>query len=771
MAYYEGETLKDRITQGPIPVKDALTTACRVADGLANAHSHGVVHRDIKPGNIMVTKEGEIKIVDFGIAKLRGTTRFTQTGKTLGTLVYMSPEQTRGAEIDTRSDIFSLGVVLYELLTNRLPFDADHEEAVAFQIVNEAAPPLTDYRGDITPGLQRVMDKALQKDPNVRYQTITEFREDLDRVLNDVEPLAPEPPPPPNPYRKWIIGSGALLIGLAALLLIPQSRHAIKRLLGMGAPPPVQRLVVLPFENIGGDPVNQAFCDGMMETLTSKLTELERFHESLWVIPASDVRKEEITTAREARRVFGVNLVFTGSVQRLSDRLRLTLNLIEVEDRSPRQLNSVVIGRPVDELHRLQDDTVIEMAGLLNVELAPDTKTELAQGGTPVSRSFDSYVQGLGNLQRYDDGQKLDQAIRLFEKAIVQDPGYALAYSALGEAYWRKYRKTMDTQWVAPAIENAERAVALNDRPAAVHVSLGVVYRGTGRYEESIAKFERALRIDSLNVEAYRGLAGAYAELDRFDEAETTYQRAIELKPDFWGGYNELGNFYFDADRFEDALPQFHKITELTPDNTMGYNNMGVCYWYLDRVKEARTMFERSIKAKPNYLAYSNLGALYYIQGRYVDSAEVLEEALEFNEKSYSVWTNLGNAYYWIPGRRDEAIEVFRRCAEMAEENRKVDPRDESILIDLAGFYAITGEEALARTMIDEAQEIAPTDMHVMYQTGHAYEQMGEREKALGLIEKAVEAGYPVSEIENDPFMRELVADERYRQIVGGRGE
>jgi len=768
MAYYDGETLKDKLENGPIPIDEAVDMVRQVALGLEVAHQSGIIHRDIKPANIMITSENEVKLVDFGIAKLRGTTRFTKTGKTLGTLAYMSPEQTKGAEVDARSDVFSLGAVLYELLANRLAFSAEHEEAVAYQIVNEDPAPVTGFRADISPGLRRVLEKSMRKSVGERYQSVSEFREDLDLVLKHMKPHAG--------HRRRVRHNrnlAAILIGVIALLgfiATPASRDWIRGLV-QGTSAPARQIAVLPFENIGGNPDNQALCDGLMQTLTSKLSELQRFHGPLWIIPASDVRAQGVSSAAEAGHVFGVNLVITGSVQRFPDGFRLTLNLIDVEQDTPRQLSSVVIDDRTANLALLQDDTVIKMAGMLNVELSPDSKTSLAMASTKASRAYEFYVTGLGYLQRYENMEELDLAIQYFEKSTDEDAFYALAYAGLGEAFIRKYSDTNDPKWMDLAIKNSERAVVLNDRLAPVHATLGLVYERTGRYENAIAEFESALAIDSLSAMAYRGLAGAYDELGEMKRAEATYFKAIVLKPDFWGGFNDLALFYYRQGRYREAFQVFGKITELTPDNNYGYNNMGACYYYMNRPDSARVMFEKSIVARPNYRAFSNLGALYYVDGRYEDSAEALNRALELNDTSYLTWTNLGNAYYWIPGRRSEALAVFRRCAEMAEENRKIDPSDEYVLIDLAAFYAILGDDQRARNLVDKVLSIAGDNLNIMYQAGHVYEQLGERDTALDYVGDAVTAGYPAAEIEGDPFMQKLTEDVRFRRLVEQVGE
>jgi serine/threonine protein kinase len=246
MACYDGETLDKILQRGPLPVEEAILVVRKVAEGLTKAHAHGIIHRDIKPANIMVTRDGDVKILDFGLAKLRGTTKITRSGKTMGTFVYMSPEQVKGADVDPRSDIFSLGVVLYELLTRRLPFDGDHEAAVMYQIVNTDPKPLADGRRDLPAGLQRVVDKALRKDASLRYQTAAEFKEDLERIAGGTKPVWAR-------KRHRLLGFSvasivaAVAIAAAVISYNPQVRRALTGLL----PDDIGQvhLAVLPFEN------------------------------------------------------------------------------------------------------------------------------------------------------------------------------------------------------------------------------------------------------------------------------------------------------------------------------------------------------------------------------------------------------------------------------------------------------------------------------------------------------------------------------------------
>jgi len=658
MAYYDGETLRERLRRGAVPLTEALDIVCQVAAGLARAHSNGVLHRDVNPANVMVTKEDGVKIIDFGLAKLKDRSKLTRTGKTLGTIVYMSPEQARGEEVDARSDIFSLGVMLYELLANRLPFDGDHETAVLYKILNVNPERLSKHKPDIPEGLQRIINKALQKDVSSRYQSVAEMHEDLLRVAKGLKPIRAKLP---RRYLRVVIPL-AIVAAIAILVgALPELRDGFGRLLG--AEPSPMHLVVLPFENVGDDPANQAFCDGLMETITAQLTQLEQFHGSLYVIPTSEVRLGRIASPSEARKMFGVNLAVTGSVQTWSDTFHVTLSLIDlVKKGAPRQLDAAIIDNPRDNIASLQNEAMLRLAKMLKVNLLPQEQSLLAASGTTVSAAYYLYVQGNGYLEQRQMKENIDRAIVMFESAIAQDSLYALAYQGLGRAHWY-----------------------------------------AGRYAEAVAAFQ--------------------------------------------------------------------KVIELTPDNIMGYNNLGASYFRLGRFKEAREMFERSIELEPNYRAYSNLGAVHHMDGRYAEAAEMCEKALDMNDTSYKVWVNLANACYWLPEKRKESYEAYRRAAELAEEERKIKPRDARVLASLAGYYAIIGEENLALARVEEALRIEPDNATINYYAGHAYNQLGRRDKALELIAKAVASGYPKEEIARDPWLRELRMDKRFPGMMEGNGD
>ena len=526
-------------------------------------------------------------------------------------------------------------------------------------------------------------------------------------------------------------------------------------------------VAILPFENVGKDPLNQPFCDGLLETLASQLSQLQAHRPSLSVIPPIALREREVTTPIEARKVLGVTNVFTGSVQRLGDHLRVTLSLIDVSRGAvPHQTKSVTIDTPVWREQDLQDQAVERMAQMLDMRLQPDEKSAVTAGHTTAPDAYAFYVQGMGYLSHYESGDNLERAIDTLSMAVEHDSLYALAYAGLGEAYWRKYRDTSDPQWIQRALTNAQRAQALDDNLARPHVILGQIQTGTSHEALAIPEFERAIALDPTNADAYSGLAAAYTQLKRYDDAEATFRRAIAVRPNYWGGYHELGMYYYKRGEYEKAITQFNDVARLTPDNKYAYNNLGGMYLLLARYDKAREMFQRSIEVGPNYRAYSNLGALDYMEGKYDDSARMCERAVSMNDRSYMSWANLGNAYYWVTGKKPEAMDAFRRAATLAESQRRLTPSDAPLLGSLAGYYAVLGQPDTAQTLIDESVRLAPTNGKVLYFAGHAYEQMGQRDHALERIGDALANHYPPSIVEDDPFMSELRKDARYQQML-----
>lgn len=771
MAYCEGETLRERLARAGLPVDQALVIAIQVAEGLQAAHDHGIVHRDVKPGNISLAHDGTARLLDFGVAMLTGKPVDGEAGFVIGTAGYMSPEQAAGRPVDQRSDIWSLGVVLYEMLTGRLPFSASGPGGLPHAILHTAITPPATLRPEVPPELDWAVGHCLEKTPERRFRTADELCAALRRVRQRM--LAPPTTvvgpevaiPAPAGRRRLLFATGlGLAVATSLLVLVPALREGF----GASALPDQRHVAVLEFTNIGGDTANRTFCEGITEVAASTLSELEPYQGALSVVPVAEVRKMEVHSPSEARQAFGINLVIAGSVQRQDDRVLIALNLIDAS--TLRQKRSRVINARVDDLAGAGDRVVDALVSMLDVELAEPGRSQIVAGGTREPKAWDLYVQALGVLRGTQGPGEPGRAALLFKKAIALDPSFVRAHAGLAEAYLDTYRRDKDARWVEQAVASIERAAALDSRVTAVHLIRGKINAATGNYEEAVHDFRRVLDVEPRNSDAFGGLGRALESLGRDREAEASYQRAIELKPAHWLAYTALGNFYFREARYDEAVRQHRRVIALTPENSWGYNNLGAVYFGLGRSDEARAMFERSAAIKPNYAAFSNLGSLHFQAGAFAEAAPFFAKALAINPQDYSLWGNMATCYHFVPGRQDQARAAYRRAVELAEKERQVDERDPNLLVDLAGYHGMLGERTEGLALLEQVLKAPPTSAELMCAVGQSFEDLGERKRALEWIGKALSAGYPRAGIEGSPALQNLTRDPRYRGLVRAIG-
>jgi serine/threonine protein kinase/tetratricopeptide (TPR) repeat protein len=779
MELVDGKALDEILAAGTVPTRDVLDIAIQIGAGLAVAHESGIVHRDLKPKNVMIRKDGLTKILDFGLSKLApgfptlasdGTTAATEEGVLLGTIDYMSPEQASGLPTDFRSDQFSFGSLLYEMVTGKRPFQRETGPQTLAAIIENEPKPIASLNPRIPSSLETIVNRCLAKKPEKRYASTQELARELKEIRDSsaTEKTRSLPAIARTCLQRlplWVEIAFAMALVIAGIsvvaLRIPEN---VRVWSGSLFPITEKQLVVLPFTNVGNDPQNQGFCDGLVEILSSKLSQLEQFQRTLRVVPSTDVLREGIVSVREARQTFGATLAITGSVQRTENQIRLTINLVDPQ--TLRQLKSKTIDTEAHDISVLQDGVVLEVAELLDVNLSSQAKQVLAIGGTTVPGAYEYYMQGRGYLQRYEVAQNVDTAISLFNLALGQDRRYALAEAGLGEAYWRKYEQTKDTQWAEQAKKSSAAAIGLNDKLAQVYVTLGMIHTGTGRYEEAIQNLQKALVLDPINADAYRELAKTYQGMGRLKDAESTYMNAIAVRPRYWGTYNELGGFYYRLGRYAEAEKEFRTVVGLTPDNARGYSNLGVIAHYQNRDEEAAKMLEKSVAIKPSSSAYSNLGLVYYTLTQYTEAAKYYELAIQMNGHDSLWWHNLAAAYQW--GNEPQKARVaFQRTADLAEEQRHVNSRDPVLLIRLADAYSNLNQAQRARQLLQQGLALAPDDVSNMFQASEVYEQLGDRKLALQWIALAIKGGYSRDVIEKAPSLAQLRLDTRFQYLLG----
>ncbi len=779
MAYYEGESLQEKIKRGVPDFSEALDIAIQTARGLQSAHESGIVHRDIKPGNIMLTVRGEVKIVDFGLAKLAGQSRLTQSGSTVGTAAYMSPEQINNETVDHRSDIFSFGLLLYELFTGSHPFKSDYFHAMMYSIINDEPKPVTDLNPDLPEELQWIIEKAVRKNPDDRYQTMSDLVIHLEAlksgsvklpeiILENRQSVKKQPDSNKKSYTGILLTAVVSILVLTTFVIfLIRGNITLPPFLSGVEIPEYKQIAVLPFKNIGDNPENQVFVDGLVETLSSKLSQLEQFQEDYLVIPASETSSRNITTASVAHEVFGVNLVLTGSVQQLDRGVRVILSLIDAK--TLQQIESRIIDDTFTKYSVLQDDAVFNLAGMLGMEVVQEAQKVLAAGGTTIPGAYEFYLRGIGHLQRFDRLEDINAAIHLFNRALEEDPDFALAHAALGDANLYLYRRTENTDWFQPAEQSIRRAIEIDRTLSPVHTSLGSLLTEKGEYEMALDAHATALELNPTNFESYRGKARAFKSLQRLDEAESTYKKAIEMKPDYWAGYAELGVFYSQYGRFEESAEQFKIVTELSPGNASAYRNLGGVYYYLGEQDKALEAFERSAEIQPNYGVYSNMATMNYFNGKFNEAAVNYEKALDLNDRDYRVWSFLGSAYkYSDPPNLEGVKRAMWRAIDLAEKQLSINPRDPGLLLSLASYHLDLQENVKADSLLEKALKLQPAEVNHVIQVGIIYEHLGNRQDALKWIEKATDSGYMLEEFLDmpDPELDSIRNDPEFLKIA-----
>ncbi len=756
MEYVEGEELDAFIADDNITIKQKEGIALKVAEGIGAAHNKEIIHRDIKAGNIMVTAEGQIKVLDFGLAQLSSSSKLSDSSEQIGTATYMSPELILGKEADIRSEIWAYGVVLYQLFTKELPFDGVYEQAITYAILDEAPKAVDEIAPNIPKYIQEIINRCLEKKPENRYSS-------FDEILLLLKEYSAE-----RIQNKPIDSDGFILtrkVGvyiLIALTIVISATYMLMQI-SDGFEPETKKLAIIPFKNVGDDSGNRILLDGVLETMTSKLSQIDNYKEALWVIPSSEIISNNVQSPQEAYKLFGVNLAVTGSFQDLNNLKRLTINLIDAKDL--RQLNSSVIDISGDNILNLQTETVLQLIRMLDIKPDEKIKGTLTQGITNVAEASSYYINGQGYLHRYLQNDNLDNAIMLFKKAVDEDSNYALAYAALGESYWRKYEISSNVIYVDSARIFLDKATSINNQLIPVKQTMGLLDLGTGDYNEAVSIFTSILETDPGNEVAYGGLAEAYDNLGLYDQAEETYKKAIEVKPDYWLSYKLLGNFYLNKGEYQKAVQPLYQVVQLTPDNFNGYSNIGVNYYYLSNWEMASKNFIRSYEIEPTESAASNLGTVYYIESNYEEAAKYYSLALEINPNNYAVWGNLASVQGLLGKVEEERIN-YLKAIEVAEKQLEVNPNDISINAVLGSYYSDIGDSAQAVVYIEKTLILAPEAPESIFRAASAYESLGNRERAITLMVKALEKDYPLDNIMNQPELSELVKDEKFLEAI-----
>jgi serine/threonine protein kinase/Flp pilus assembly protein TadD len=679
MQHVEGQTLKEVLSGKPLLIDRILEIGIQVCDGLQAAHEKGITHRDIKPSNILIDSHGRARIADFGLASVMGSDHLTKTGSTLGTIGYMSPEQVRGDKVDHRTDLFSFGVVLYEMITGHAPFKADSEAATLNAITNTKPELLARFRRVMPSELQTIVDKALNKDTVTRYQHADEMAADLKSVRKSSEPTATSRSLriAASPRRKWAY----LIAGLAVIVVM---FILIKAYVFKPAGDPLDSLAILPLQNLSGDPAQDYFSDGMTEAL---ITELQKIR-SLRVISRTSVMrfKKSSEALPDIAKKLAVKAVVEGSVMRDGENVRITVQLIQVSPE--KHLWASNFDRPMRNILSLQSDVARAIAQEIRVIITPVEKKKMASSRLVNREAQEAYLKGrfYWNKRTAPD---LERAIEYFNLAIEKEPTYALAHAGLASAYivLPSYSARSLKEVVLKAKAAARSALQFDTTLAEAYAVLGSIkadYEWDWVGAES--EFQRAIELDPSSPTAHLWYHELLAYLGRLDESLAEINRAQELDPLSPVIGVNVGDALCTMGKYSEAINQFRQVLELDSGFVPAHNLLGNVYEVQGEFDEAIREYEkvRELEGKTPFFAPGSLGRVFARAGRRGDAQKILDSLLESHARGGRETSAIASIYLGF-GDKDKTFEWLEKAYQERDiglQYLKVEPWWESLRSD-----------------------------------------------------------------------------------------
>ncbi len=789
MEYCEGKTLKQVIEKEALSIKKVLDIGIQICEGLAMAHEKGIVHRDIKSDNIMLTPRGQIKIMDFGLAKLKGATKLTKTRSTLGTLAYMSPEQAQGEEVDERSDIFSFGVVLYELLTAKLPFGGEHQAAVIYSIINEEPQSVARYNNQVSFELERIVTKALVKDKEERYQHIDDLLADLRHEKKSLEYIKtgqiPKEVLAPKPKRKVLpIAIPASVVFILVLLFLILKPFKFEITPEKGAVAKENSLAVMYFDNLVdpedkqklGEIVTNLLITGLSESQYLRVVSSQRLYDILKLLGREGEKRIDKNMATQVATKAGVKWMLLGSILQVKPRIEITTQLVDVETGEIKSSQRIT-GEKEQDIFSLVDKLTFEIKKgfSLPVSAQQEKGPSLANITTHSQEAYRYLLEGIDNCQKL----YFTEAERSFEKALVFDSTFAMAY------YWLAVAKNYegDTQGARESITKAAKytdkitqreklyiessqANIMGDYPQAVKVLkklvenypdekgafyvLGITYYNKlHESREAVYYLSKAIQIDPLYKLAYNHLAYAYNDLGDFDKSIWAINKYIELAPDEPNPYDSRGDLYAYNGKIDQAIDSYKKALEIKPDFYSSQFKLGDMYIFKKNYAKAESCFQTLCSSSEKF--HRSIGRLYLelvplYQGKFEEGLKVLDDGIaadrmEQFETDITAYKHFQKAYLLYESQKkmslalkeaETGMEIYRR----SKPNDPVYARDYYAYL-LVKSGKITEAEELAGALKKDLAGMDSTQMAPYWWTlGQIELAKGDTNMALSYLEK-----------------------------------
>lgn len=735
MEYVEGDCLSDIIEKSALTNDRKIEIALQIASGLKAAHDHGIIHCDIKPRNVVLTRSGQAKILDFGLAIIKDSPKNLESGSLTVTFLYSSPEQVQNKQLDQRSDIFSFGILLYELFTGRLPFKGEYEAAIIYSIINEEPPPIAD---NVPPHIKETIFKALQKNPDNRQPDIGQLIVDLENAGKISSPASPVSAS--STARRRVPRAAVLIL---SLLLIGLGIYLILSFFAPGSSAHQKTLAVLPLQNLG-EPEDEYFADGMTDAIITQLAKSS----AVAVISLSSAIQYKNTdkNIRQIGRELNADYALIGTVQWLKDahpaRITISPKLVDIKDNT--YLWAETYDLALNQIPNLQTEIARDMSSTLDLKIAGQDDTSDVRGSTDNIEAYSFFMKGNIYFNRGWEENDLLIAADMYEKAIKLDPNYAVAYAMLSRVhaclYWDYYDRSESRIGLARTM--VDRALKLSPDLPDARLSLGIYYYSKMDYEPALDLFLEVLRTQPNNLEAIAAVAGVYRRQGMLEQALEYYMTAYKLDPRSNVKAFDVGLTYAMMRKYQQAISYLDKSIDLTPDWPMSHIlkawlyifskgdversrrvindassranlEQSEYYWWLLRIIESdyqQAIRKAQLKADTTSY-YLHLARLYNLSGRetekhaYYDSARVvLEGKIAGQPDNARCQSQLGLACAGL-GLKDQAIEHGLAATTILPPSREA-IYSLFFLINLAEIYVLIGEYEKAIDQLQYSMQI-----------------------------------------------------------------